>query len=94
MNVDTQSVMLAKIVIGARGPGANCALEAQKWGASNSVPFNARQSQTLMPGEIYEYRDTRVFFERGLYFIEPLIEDASGKWHGVVPFTCVEIIVE
>jgi hypothetical protein len=94
MNVDTQTIMLEKIVIGARGPGANCALEAQKWDASNGVPFNARQSQTLMPGEIYEYRDTRSFFEPGLYFIEPLIEDSSGKWHGVSPFTCLDVIVE
>lgn len=94
MNVDTQTIMLEKIVMGSRGPNANCALEAQKWDASNDVPFNAKQSQTLMPGEIYEYRDTRSFFERGRYFIEPLIEDASGKWHGVSPFTCVDVIVE
>jgi hypothetical protein len=39
------------------------------------------------------YEETRVFFQAGDYFIEPLKQDIRGRWGGIQPFTRIHFYV-
>lgn len=88
LNNDVHPVTIKTLVIGAKGPGAHAA----GWRAPD-VPFPPIKNLVLQPGEVYEYRGSRSFYEPGDYFVEPVFQDAVGRWSGIQPFTRIEFSV-
>lgn len=87
-NLGAQTVRLATLEAGARGP----CTEKCTW-ASQGQTFNRVRNLALQPGEIFEYEANRVFTEPGNYFIEPVRQDTNGKYGGINPFSRVELRV-
>lgn len=80
-NETGKTVTIRRLQAGARGPNA-CALG---WGGPN-VDFPAVENLTLRPGEEVVYRQSRSFSQPGDYFVEPVMQDAQGRWGGIRPF--------
>lgn len=93
LNNDLHPVFVKTLVIGARGPGVRCDDgNSKKWSAPTQ-PFPTATDFSIEPGQEFEYVGTRVFYEPGTYFVEPNIKDAAGRWGGIQPFTCINLVV-
>ncbi len=92
MNYDARSVTIKSLVAGARGPGVGCN-QSKKWTSAQDVSFPLATNILLQPGQEYEYREGRIFYEEGTYFIEPVFEDMPNHWNGILPFTCIDFLV-
>lgn len=88
LNNDVHPVRIKTLVIGSKGPGA----KESGWRAPD-VPFPPINNLVLQPGEVYEYRQSRSFYEPGDYFVEPVFQNAVGRWGGIQPFTRIEFSV-
>jgi hypothetical protein len=75
-----QTIYIAQLTAGARGPGAN----SKGWGAP-VVDFPTIKNITLQPGQTYYYSQSRSFSNTGDYFAEP-VKDQNG-WGGIYPYT-------
>lgn len=90
---DTRAFSIQTLVIGARGPGVHCSdPNAIKWSAPNQ-PFPTASNIHMEPGKEYEYVSTRSFYEPGTYILEPNVRDNVGRWGGIQPFTCIDLVV-
>lgn len=87
-NSDVHNVRIQELVIGARGPGGH----TEGWDAPN-IPFPPVRNLVLQPGETYEYKQSRAFYEPGDYFVEPVFQDSLDTWHGIQPFTRISFFV-
>lgn len=74
-----QTIYIAQLTAGARGPGAN----GKGWGAP-VVDFPTIKNITLQPGQTYFYSQSRSFSNTGDYFAEP-VKDQNG-WGGIYPW--------
>jgi transcriptional regulator with XRE-family HTH domain len=88
-NLGAQSLRLATLEAGARGP-----CPAQCTWASQGQTFSRVRNLVLQPGEIFEYEARRVLTQPGNYFVEPVAQDTHGKYGGITPFTRIEFRVE
>jgi hypothetical protein len=94
MNTGIYPVTIRSLVLGARGPGVSCENKnEQKWAAPDNS-FPPTTNLRLEPGQEYEYVGSRSFYKPGTYFLEPVFQDAKGKWGGIHPFSCINIVVE
>ena len=85
---------ISTLVIGSRGPGGRCNQDhGRKWNAPD-VPFPTMTNISLRPGEMVTYTGSRALHLPGTYFLEPTLQDAAGQWHGILPFSCFDLIVE
>lgn len=75
-----QTIFIAQLTAGARGPGAN----SKGWGAP-VVDFPTIKNITLQPGQTYYYSQSRSFSNTGDYFAEP-VKDQNG-WGGIYPYS-------
>jgi DNA-binding CsgD family transcriptional regulator len=93
LNNGTGPITLRALTIGVRGPGVTCHdKNTARWSAPD-VPFPAATNLTLQPGEKYEYRGIRAIYLPGIYFFEPVMQDTTGNWGGIPPFSCVSLTV-
>jgi transcriptional regulator with XRE-family HTH domain len=87
-NTETHPIKITSLVIGARGPNA----QKTEWRAP-TVSFPSIHDLFLQPGGFYEYHQSYAFDQLGDYFIEPVIQDALGRWGGIQPFTRIDFSV-
>ena len=94
INNGTNVAIIKSLVIGARGPGVSCEdKNSQKWTAPE-MPFPSPTNIVLQPRQQYRYEGSRAFYIPGNYFLEPVLEGPNGDWGGIVPFSCIDIIVQ
>lgn len=74
-----QTIYIAQLTAGARGPGA----KSKGWSAP-VVDFPVVKNITLQPGQTYTYSQSRSFSKPGDYFAEP-VKDQNG-WGGIYPW--------
>jgi len=87
-NTDTHPVRIQVLSGGAQGPSSSVV----DWHSPQS-PFPPVPNIRLQPGETYEYSQSRAFFTAGNYFVEPTMQDATGQWGGIQPFTRIYFTV-
>lgn len=88
-NMDTHKIIIRTLTAGSRGPGA----QEAGWDAP-VVAFPSYKYIALEPGEIYQYRASRIMWEQGDFFVEPAIRAPEGWWGGIEPFTRINFQVQ
>ena len=91
-NEFTDSVGIKQLRAGGR-LGHTCMEEnATKW-SGLPVEFSAVTNLVLRPGEEYRYTSSRQYSQAGVYFIEPVRQDANNRWGGFAPSACIALLV-
>lgn len=80
-NDELSSVIIRKVVVAVRGPEA----QDKEWNAE-TVDFRTVESVKIKPGEIYEYRQSRIFYKSGDYFMAPVYQKPSDGWEEFRPW--------
>lgn len=94
INSGIEPVNLTTLVISAHGPGVSCSEPPeQRWRKGGDWPLKPALNVQLQPGEEFAYVASRSLLMPGNYFLEPTLENPKGQWHGITPFTCIDIVV-
>ncbi len=79
-NAGEEAVELPALAALSRGPGCT------DWDCSNEADFPVVVGIALQPGEVYTYRQERLFSAVGEgYLAAPAYRDAAGTWHTDLP---------